>query len=174
MTIMTTCEVTSLKNCRKAPFFNGKLSCGVLKRRKVVKTNSATQSYIRGIGSIYLCSANKIDAVLIKSPVCQPVKPSCFQISPSLRHHTPQVFNITKPRKKLKPVFSELEQPPSNGIHVHPAVPGPGRVGQVGGDVDAALQHVAALNKLLQPAEEPVAWIPAQNEVEKNLTFLST
>ena len=28
--IALTFEVTSLKNCRKVPFFNGKLSCGVL------------------------------------------------------------------------------------------------------------------------------------------------
>ena len=31
-----TCEVTSLKNCRKAPFCKGKLSCGVLKTRKIM------------------------------------------------------------------------------------------------------------------------------------------
>ena len=30
LTIALTFEVTSLKNCRKVPFFNGKLSCGVL------------------------------------------------------------------------------------------------------------------------------------------------
>jgi len=37
-----TCEVTSLKNWRKAPFFNGKLSCGVLKKKENWKKNQGT------------------------------------------------------------------------------------------------------------------------------------
>ena len=34
--IALTFEVTSLKNCRKVPFFNGKLSCGVLEGTKKI------------------------------------------------------------------------------------------------------------------------------------------
>ena len=38
--IFLTWEVTSLKNCRKAPVFNGKLSCGVLEIESLLKNIS--------------------------------------------------------------------------------------------------------------------------------------
>ena len=41
--IFLTWEVTSLKNCRKAPVFNGKLSCGVLEIGCLLKNTSGSR-----------------------------------------------------------------------------------------------------------------------------------
>ena len=42
LTTALTFEVTSLKNCRKVPFFNGKLSCGVLEGTKKLSMEFVT------------------------------------------------------------------------------------------------------------------------------------
>ena len=68
--IFLTWEVTSLKNCRKAPVFNGKLSCGVLEIESLLKNTSRSRPTCPSTSTtvlvLALCLARALDLVSVQ------------------------------------------------------------------------------------------------------------